>query len=71
MSARLFLKETDLGQFRIGIGHPRKGLVVNAHRHAEQCVPDDQAGVVVRDVSVFGATSGVADGIHRLVGGAQ
>ena len=69
--ARLLLEKTHLGQLRIGIDHPRDDLLVNAHRYAEKGVPDHQAGVVVGDVSVFGASGGVAHDVHRLIGGPQ
>ena len=44
--ARLGLGQADLGQFGIGVGHPRQGGVVDARRQAEQRAADDDAGVV-------------------------
>ena len=44
-AARLVLEQTNLGQFRISMGHPRRnGLWPYADWYAKQGMPDDQAG---------------------------
>src|SRR4051812_6561515 len=72
---RLLLAEADGGDLRIRVGDPRDGRRVDPHGQAEQRVPDDEAGVVVRDVRelVGPATraGAVADGVDAAIRGAQ
>ena len=65
------LEKTDLGQLRIGIGHPGYGMMVEPDRRAEQRVADHQPGPVIGAVGVCGLPGDIAHRIDALVGGAQ
>ena len=61
-----------LRQFRIGIGHPWHGVVVDLDRQAEQRVPDHQAGVIIGGVGELQLPRrDVADRIDAPVGGLE
>ena len=67
----LVLQEPDLGEFRIGMGHGRYGVMVEADPLAEQRVPDHELGMIGGEVGGFRPDCDVADRVDALVGGAQ
>ena len=47
---RLGLGQPDMGELRIGEGHPRDDVAVLPGRQAEQQRPDDEAGMIAGDM---------------------
>ena len=66
--ARLFLGQTDLRQFGIGIHHPRNMHGAHIGLQPEQRVLDHDAGVIVGEVGELLTADGIADGVDFPVG---
>ena len=67
----LVLQEADLGEFRIGMGHRRYGVRIEADVLAEQRVPDHELGMIDGEMRGFRPDGHIADRIDALVGGAK
>src|SRR6185437_16902230 len=65
------LGHAHLRQLRVGIGDPGKRLVVNPSGQPEGEVPDDDPGVIARDMGELRAARGIAHGEDAWVRTAQ
>jgi hypothetical protein len=63
--------QADMGELGVGEGHPRHEIRVHLHGQAKQRVPDDETGVIVREMGELAAAHDVADGIDAPVGGLE
>ena len=61
----------DLRQFRIRIGDPGKGAVIDLGRQAKERVTDHDPGMKAGDVGELRAAGDIADGVGAAIGGAQ
>ena len=71
VSPGFVLQEADLSEFRVGMGHGRYGVLVEADLLAEQRVPHHELGVIGGEMGGFRPDGDVADRVDALVGGAQ
>ena len=60
-----------MGKLRVGEGHPRDRIVVDADRQAKQRAPDHQASVIIGSMGELCAARDIADGIDTTVGRSQ
>src|SRR6266702_2777840 len=56
-----------MGELRVGEGYARDAVRVYLHGQAEQCVPDDETGLVVGEMGELAATGHIADRIDAAV----
>src|ERR1043166_4051185 len=69
--AGLRLRQPDVGKLGVGVGDPWDDGLVGARAQAEQHVPDDDPGVVIRRVGELQPARHVADRVDAAVAGAQ
>ncbi len=69
--ARFVFGQADMGEFGVGVGNPGNGAVIGACGHTKQRIPDDDAGMIARDMRELETACDVADGEDSPVGGAE
>ena len=63
-----FFRQSDLGQLRIGVGHPRQSAGVEPYRQAEQRTADHEPRLMAGYVGESGAARAVANRVDAPVG---